>query len=48
MEKLYQQIVQNVNRYIHQMGPAEWFWVLAAMIGVGLVCMRGFGSRSGY
>ncbi len=35
-------------QYVDRMGPQQWFVVLAAMIGVAVVCMRGFGSRSRY
>jgi drug/metabolite transporter (DMT)-like permease len=37
-----------ILRFAERMGPQEWFWVLAAMILVAVVCMRGFGSRSQY
>jgi len=35
-------------RLIDGMGPREWFWTLAAVIVVGIFCLRGFGSRSHY
>jgi hypothetical protein len=41
-------IWREIVRYADRLGPHEWFLVLAAMIVVGLVCMRGFGSRSKY
>jgi hypothetical protein len=44
MSHLYWDIVRCINR----MGPQEWFWVLAAVIVVGVLCLRGFGSRSRY
>jgi hypothetical protein len=34
--------------YADRMGPRGWVAVLAAMIIVALLCMRGFGSRSQY
>ena len=34
--------------YVNGMGSHQWELVLAAMILVALVCMRGFGSRSQY
>ena len=48
MEHLYRQAVHHVSSTLDRMGPQEWFWVMAAMIVVAVVCMRGFGSRSGY
>jgi hypothetical protein len=44
MSHLYHQLMQRADR----LGPHEWFWVLAAMIVVAIICMRGFGSRSQY
>jgi hypothetical protein len=38
----------EIGRVINHMGMREWFWVLAAMILVGLICLRGYGSRSKY
>ena len=44
MDHLWRDFMQYADR----MGPEEWFLVLAAMIVVGLICMRGFGSRTRY
>lgn len=44
MSRLWHEII----RYADRLGPQEWFLVMAGLIIVGLVCMRGFGSRSGY
>ena len=41
-------IFREISRLINHMGMRDWFWVLAAMILVGLVCLRGYGSRSKY
>jgi drug/metabolite transporter (DMT)-like permease len=38
----------EILRHVDYMGPREWFFVLAAMVGVAFVSMRGFGSRSKY
>jgi hypothetical protein len=35
-------------RWIDRISPQHWLMLLAAVIIVGLVCLRGFGSRSGY
>ena len=37
-----------MHLHLDRMGPQEWLLVLAAMIVVGCVCLRGFGSRSQY
>jgi len=38
----------EIVRFIDRMGPQEWVLVLAAMIVVAAICMRGYGSRSQY
>ena len=38
----------DIMRTIDGMNSQEWGLVLAGMIVVGLLCLRGFGSRSGY
>ena len=35
-------------RFIERMDTQEWGLVLAAMIVLGFLCMRGFGSRANY
>jgi hypothetical protein len=45
---IVEHIWQDLMRYGSHMGAQQWFWVLAAMIVVAVVCMRGFGSRSQY
>ena len=44
MGHLYREIARIVDR----MGPHEWVLVLAAMIVVAGLCLRGYGSRSQY
>ncbi len=41
-------LMRESLRAIDRLGPTEWVLVLGAVILVGLVCMRGFGSRSNY
>ena len=41
-------VYREIMRYADRMGPHEWFLMMGAMIVVGLICMRGFGSRSQY
>ena len=36
------------GRYVDRMTPQGWLLVLAAVIVIGIVCMRGFGSRARY
>ncbi len=45
---VYQQVVQYISCHVDRMGPQECFWMLVAVIIIGGVCLRGFGSRSGY
>jgi hypothetical protein len=42
------QTYRNLSRYIDQMGSTEWLLVVFIGICVGIFCLRGFGSRSGY
>jgi hypothetical protein len=35
-------------RQVDHLDSWEWFTVMIIMLGVGLYCMRGFGSRAGY
>jgi hypothetical protein len=39
---------QEVLRYAGRLEPQQWLLVLAAAIVIGVICMRGFGSRSQY
>jgi hypothetical protein len=39
---------REIMRYADRLRPQEWLLVLAAMIVVAFICMRGFGSRSQY
>ena len=41
-------IYQQVTHFIERMGLQEWFVVLALMIVVACLTLRGFGSRSKY
>ncbi len=34
--------------FIEQLDTQEWVLVLMALVVVGFVCMRGYGSRSDY
>jgi hypothetical protein len=38
----------TLERYVSRIGTQEWAIILLSMIVVGFVCLRGFGSRSGY
>lgn len=44
MQSLFRQILRVIDR----LGPTEWVVVLGVVIVIGLVCMKGFGSRSSY
>ena len=48
MEYVCRQFMQHATRVLDHMGPQEWVVVLGAMIVVGCICLRGFGSRSQY
>ncbi len=38
----------QLSRYVGRMGIQEWLLVLVGVIIVGLMCLRGYGSRSNY
>ena len=38
----------DIMRTVNGLNSQEWGLILAAMIIVGFLCLRGFGSRSGY
>ena len=42
------QFFQNALKYADHLGTQEWAFLLIGVILIGFVCLRGFGSRSGY
>jgi len=40
--------IREIFRYAGRLDPQQWVLVLAVVIIIGLICMRGFGSRSQY
>lgn len=42
------QLVHTVMRYLEGLTLREWLWVLIGVVVVGMICLRGFGSRSSY
>ena len=42
------QFYREVMQFVEHMDTQEWVLALMAVVVVGLVCMRGFGSRSDY
>ena len=42
------QYYREVMRFINHMDTQDWAAALVAVVIVGLICMRGFGSRSDY
>ncbi|MGA2068361.1 MAG: hypothetical protein ABSG86_25535 [Thermoguttaceae bacterium] len=43
-----QHLFTYLMRWIETSSPQQWAMALALVIVVGLVCLRGFGSRSQY
>jgi hypothetical protein len=41
-------LYRDLTRYFHHMGPEEYLMLLALVVVLGLLCLRGFGSRSKY
>ena len=40
--------VREAMRFIEHMDTQHWLLALLGVVVVGLICMRGFGSRSNY
>jgi hypothetical protein len=40
--------IHEVFRFAGRLDPQQWLLVLLVVIIIGLICMRGFGSRSQY
>jgi drug/metabolite transporter (DMT)-like permease len=38
----------DLIRCIERMGPQEWLFAFIGVVLLGLICLRGFGSRSSY
>jgi hypothetical protein len=43
-----QHLSADLARWVDRMSPQQWLLVLAVVIVTGIICLRGFGSRSGY
>jgi hypothetical protein len=39
---------RDLFSYIDHMGRGEWFFIAAVGLVIGILCMRGLGSRSSY
>ena len=37
-----------VIKYVGELSYKEWLVVLAVAVGVGFLCLRGYGSRTSY
>ena len=42
------QLFREVMRFIEHLDAQQWLLLLLGVVLIGLFCMRGFGSRSGY
>jgi len=42
------QFFEDFLRYVDRMSRGEWLLLVAAVLVVGVICMRGLGSRSSY
>jgi len=40
--------IHDIMRYANGMNQREWLFVLLAVVVIGAICLRGFGSRTGY
>ncbi len=43
-----ERFASEVLSFINHMEPQDWLFVLAGMIVVGVLCLKGMGSRSQY
>lgn len=44
MHDIYRELVRQINH----LDARYWLYVLVGVVFVGLICLRGFGSRSDY
>ncbi len=42
------QVVHELTRYVDHMSLQQWTLLLIAVIALGMLCLRGFGSRANY
>jgi hypothetical protein len=40
--------IWEIEHYMLHLGPKGWFVVLGVLVILGVLCLRGFGSRSHY
>jgi hypothetical protein len=40
--------LRELFRYAGRLDPQQWMFLLAVVIVIGVICLRGFGSRSQY
>ncbi len=45
---MHHQLYREVLRYVENMDPQEWLFAFIGVVLLGLICLRGFGSRSSY
>jgi hypothetical protein len=41
-------IGQNCVNYVNGFDRTHWLWLSVAVLIIGFICMRGFGSRTNY
>jgi hypothetical protein len=40
--------INSVERWANSLNSQQWFMVLCAVLVMGALCLRGFGSRKNY
>jgi hypothetical protein len=48
MPHFVNRLVYEVTSYVSGFDRQHWLWISIAVLGLGLLCMRGFGSRTNY
>jgi hypothetical protein len=41
-------VAHVVTNYVNQFDRQHWLWISVGVLALGLLCMRGFGSRTDY
>ncbi len=41
-------VVHELARYVDHMSVQQWMLLVIAVIGLSMICLRGFGSRANY
>ena len=41
-------VMREINSFLYSLDPKEWAVIAVIIVGLGVLCMRGYGSRDTY